>query len=211
MKSYWLNKKQNDDLIIFFNGWGMDEKSVQHLDCGKNDVVVFYDYRDIKIEDLELSKYKNKFLITWSMGTFMSNIFFDMFNDIKTKIAINGTLKPIDNEFGIPVDIYNLTVNNFNELSCKKFIKRMFVGLEFPVISGRTIEELKQELIDIQNYTVTKYFSFSKAVISENDKIIPTKNQHNFWNTQNNVEVKNIQGGHYPFLNYKKWDDILNG
>ncbi|MDD2524229.1 MAG: DUF452 family protein, partial [Endomicrobiaceae bacterium] len=150
-------------------------------------------------------------LITWSMGTFMSNIFFDMFNDIKTKIAVNGTLKPIDNEFGIPVDIYNLTVNNFNELSCKKFIKRMFVGLEFPVISDRTIEELKQELIAIQNYTVTKYFSFSKAVISENDKIIPTKNQQNFWNTQNNVEVKNIQGGHYPFLNYKKWDDILNG
>lgn len=210
MEYLWLNKKQNDKLIVFFNGWGMDEKSVSFLEFGKYDVIMFYDYRNLSSVDFDFGAYKNKFIVSWSTGVFISNLFFDKLHDAEMKIALNGTLNPVDDEFGIPVNIYNLTVNNFNALSCKKFIKRMFAGEEIPVLSDRTVEELKQELISIRDCRIDKCFSFDKAVISENDKIIPSQNQHNFWDSRNNVQVKKIQGGHYPFLNFRSWDDILN-
>ena len=42
MKYKWLNNVKNKKLIIFFNGWGMDENVVKHLDCEDYDVLMFY-------------------------------------------------------------------------------------------------------------------------------------------------------------------------
>ena len=38
MQYKWLNKKENKNLIVFFNGWGMSEKAVSHLDFDGYDV-----------------------------------------------------------------------------------------------------------------------------------------------------------------------------
>ena len=37
-------------LTLFFCGWGMDERTVQHVG-GIGDLLLFYDYRDISGED----------------------------------------------------------------------------------------------------------------------------------------------------------------
>ena len=37
-------------LTLFFCGWGMDERAVQHVK-GKGDLLLFYDYRDISGEE----------------------------------------------------------------------------------------------------------------------------------------------------------------
>ena len=50
MQYKWLNKQENKNLIVFFNGWGMDEKVVQHLKFCDFDVLTFYDYRTFEIE-----------------------------------------------------------------------------------------------------------------------------------------------------------------
>jgi len=44
MKHLWLNKKNNENLIVFFNGWGMDEKIVSHLDYENYDVGCVINY-----------------------------------------------------------------------------------------------------------------------------------------------------------------------
>ena len=49
MKYKWLNLKNNQKLIIFFNGWGMDEGVVKHLDCEGYDILMFYNYNDFTI------------------------------------------------------------------------------------------------------------------------------------------------------------------
>ncbi len=41
MKYKWLNKQNNKKLIIFFNGLGMDENAVNHLDTEDYDIVMF--------------------------------------------------------------------------------------------------------------------------------------------------------------------------
>ncbi len=79
MRRKWLNKNDNKELIVFFNGWGADEKAVSHLDYENYDVLVFYDYRNFDIENFRFSSYKSKYLTAWSMGVFVCNYFYDMF------------------------------------------------------------------------------------------------------------------------------------
>ena len=47
MRIVWLNKKNRDRVIIFFNGWGMDENAVIRL-SGLYDLLMVYDYRHLE-------------------------------------------------------------------------------------------------------------------------------------------------------------------
>ena len=209
MKSLWLNKRNNKNIIVFFNGWGMNETIVSHIDYNKNDVLMFCDYRNLDVEVFDFSQYENKFLVAWSMGVYISNLFYDKLKDFNKKIALNGTFYPIDNNYGIIQKIYDLTVNNFNETSCEKFVQRMAINKDF--VFDRTIQELKDELVSIKQYAkieLQKTLQYNKVIISLQDKIIPTKNQTNFWKDKI-VDIENIDCGHYPFGIFNNWNEII--
>ena len=104
--------------------------------------------------------------------------------------------------------IYNLTVENFNELSCEKFVKKISSTVNLKDYCTRSTEDLKQELISIQNLKVQKYLKFDKAVVSLKDRIIPPKNQINYWLSQN-IKPEEIQGAHSIFDKYENWDDLI--
>ena len=108
----------------------------------------------------------------------------------------------------VPSMIYNLTVDNFNELSCSKFMKKITTNIDLKDYCSRSIEELKNELISIRDLNVENYFDFDKAIISSKDRIIPTKNQLNYWQNTN-VEILQVDGAHYIFDMYKKWDELV--
>lgn len=203
MKYKWLNKKENDNVIVFFNGWGMDECVVKHLDFGKHDVIMFYDYNNLETEfDFSLLKsYRIRNLIAWSMGI-MTATLFDLKYD--NTVAVNGTLKPIDNKFGIPERIYELTIRGFNEQGAEKFIKNMFDKEYQLPPNSRDYENQKSELSALKTYSANTNFKYSKVFISNSDKIIPTKNQTAYWNME-----PNLQSGHCPFLQLKKWEELL--
>ena len=203
MKYKWLNINQNNKVIVFFNGWGMDESVVYHLDFSDYDVLMFYDYNnlDTNFDFNSLDKYKNKSLIAWSMGVMVATLFNQKYT---SATAINGTLKPIDNKFGIPQRIYDLTIKGFNEKGAQRFIKSMFnENIELPQIS-RDIENQKSELSALKNYTANSNFKYNRIILSDNDKIIPTKNQIAF-----GVIETNISSGHCPFMLFKKWEELL--
>ena len=201
MKSKFY-KENNDKLIIFFNGWGMDEKIISHLDRTGFDILVLYDYRDLDIELPDMSNYKEKYVIAWSMGVMISTLF--DFDNVVKYIAINGTPKPIDDKYGIPEKIYKLTLRSFNEQSCQKFLERMFdVKPPIEMFSNRTFESQKEELANLLGIE-GKVVSFDKKIVSDKDLIIPTKNQLNYWK---NPDI--IEGGHCPFFRYKSWLEII--
>ncbi|GAK51104.1 hypothetical protein U14_02346 [Candidatus Moduliflexus flocculans] len=47
MKWHWIQQRHNSRLLLFFNGWGMDEHAVAHLECDDWDVLTVCDYRDL--------------------------------------------------------------------------------------------------------------------------------------------------------------------
>lgn len=201
MKYKWLNKKNNTKLIVFFNGWGMDEAVVKHLKFENFDVVMFYDYNSLDIDMHFVNKYSEKYLVAWSMGVMTATLFDIRYN---SKTAINGTLKPIDNKYGIPEKIYDLTIKGFSLKGRERFIKSMYTGNPVMPDIQREFENQKTELEALKNYKSNENFKYDKIIISDNDKIIPTANQVAFWGIK-----PNINSGHAPFLNFSKWGELI--
>ncbi|MCD8378174.1 MAG: DUF452 family protein [Candidatus Gastranaerophilales bacterium] len=205
MNYKWLKHTNSNSLIIFFNGWGMDDFIVSSLDCCGFDVIVFYDYNNLDT-DISFDEYSEKHIIAWSMGVMISQLF--DFGDIKSATAICGTPNVIDDKYGIPERIYNLTVKGFNELSAGKFMARMFIDTPpFEKFSDRIFESQKTELIKMLEYKdrePVRKINFTKAIVSDSDRIIPYNNQINYWKTP-----VIIHAGHCPFLLYKKWAELL--
>ena len=203
MKYKWLNKKDNKEVILFFNGWGMDESVVNHLDPALYDVVMFYDYNslDTDFDFNELIDYQKRYLVAWSMGVMVATLFEQKYD---SATAINGTLFPINDEYGIPKRIYDLTIRGFNEKGAKRFISSMFLNEPPSLEISRTIENQKSELEALKNYKSNTDFNYTRVILSSDDKIIPTKNQVNFWKVE-----PNIVSGHCPFFQFKSWGELL--
>ena len=167
-------------------------------------------YEILDKEFNSIAEYESIRLIAWSMGVWAAGMTFmgKEFN-WENKIAINGTTKLIDDDFGIPKKIYKVTAKLLDENSKDKFIKNMFDnGKINPNIKiTRPISELKEELISIQNIKLQDEIVFDCAIISNDDKIIPTKNQLNFW--QNKTKIKEINSTHCPFEIFNSWQDLL--
>ena len=213
MQYHWLNKENNDKLIVFFAGWSFDYIPFKFLDCTDNDVLAVYDYNSIN--DLpNFDGYKSKTLITWSMGVYVAYLLKDKFNDFDRKIAVNGTVFPVDDEFGIPHRTFDLTLKFAQTGLEGKFYKNVFNNDELferysrtPV--ERSIENRVAELHSLDKLikeTKVEYDSefYDCAIVSKFDKIIPTRNQLAFWKEK----AKTVECGHFPFYNYNSWDEI---
>ncbi len=213
MQFSWLNKKNNKELIIFFTGWGMDEDSII-LEYRDLDFLVFYNYTDSNLEGYlleECLKYKHVYVIGWSMGVIMSTLITKQINNIKLKIAINGTPKVIDNEFGIPAKIFNSTLNNLNENTIKILFKNMgYSNFKCP---KRNLESQLKELKFIENYyknidsSICNCANVDKILLGKRDIIFPYRNQKKFWKNQSCIC---LDSGHYIFNLFKSWKEIIN-
>ncbi len=221
MEYNWLNRQNNDNLIMFFCGWSFDFKPFERLNCGNNDVLIIYNYSDIANRDFTINSlshgYKTYSLITWSMGVYAAYLLRDLLPDFKEKIAVNGTPFPVDDEFGIPVKTFDLTLKYVETGLQGKFQKNLFKHpeeykkyLSCPV--ERSIENCKEELIALNNYIKKSEPEYKKfydyAIISDTDKIIPTRNQIKCWENFN-TPIKILDSGHFPFFNFNSWDEII--
>lgn len=206
MNYKWLNKTNCEKLILFFNGWGMDENIVSDLDFDGYDVLMFYDYNNLSLDfdKSVLDNYKSKHIIGWSMGVMVATLF-DFEHDSAT--AISGTPFPIHNEYGIPLKIYNLTLKGFSETSVKKFMARMFLDAPNPEkFSSREFENMKTELESLAEYKSNPEFKYTRVLLPTKDCIIPPKNQINYWK---DFGYEEITSAHCPFMLYKKWSELI--
>lgn len=215
MQYHWLNKQNNDNLIIFFCGWSFDYVPFERLECGKNDVLCVYDYSEIT-PILPVGEYRQISLITWSMGVYIAYLLRNELPNFDKKFAINGTPFPVDDEKGIPHRTFDLTLKYVDTGLQGKFQQNLFKKPEdyekyllAPV--GRSIENRAGELVALNEFIKSQTIEYSKfydcAIISDADKIIPTRNQVKCWEGRANIVMLN--SGHFPFYEFNSWDEIL--
>lgn len=216
MQFHWLNKQNNSKLIVFFAGWSFDYRPFEFLKCGNYDVLCIYDYNEIS-ELPRLENYSTKYLISWSMGVFIAYKLRNSLPAFDKKTAINGTVYPVDDEFGIPKKVFLLTLRSAKAGLEGKFYQNVFDETgEYEKYcknpAERSIENQVSELNNLYGLikeTDEKYEKYyDNAIISLRDKIIPAKNQIKFWDDFDTL-YKTVESGHFPYYNYKCWEDLL--
>ncbi len=219
MITHWLARNATKRLIVFCNGWGMDHHPLTLLAPGGYDVLVLSDYRHCVLpENMEtLTKgYDDIFLVAWSFGVWAAQHLFCGRGDLFSRaIAINGTLRPIDDDYGIPHQFFTATLENFSPSVLDRFYRRMCRPKQ--VLDGflahrpaRTLEDQKEELealeILIKN-GVDEPSMFDTAIVSATDLIIPTEHQRAFW--QGRCRILEVEGCHFPFGTWASWPAII--
>lgn len=214
MQSHWLNKQNNNKLIIFFTGWSFDYMPFEFLNCEDFDVLIIYDYNDLGLP--QIPEYKEYFLISWSMGVYTSYLLKDKLPKFAKKIAINGTPFPVNDEYGIPLKPFILTLRHAKTGLEGKFYQNIFNSEEEYARYNKTqvertienrVSELNNLYSKIKSTEISYQNYFDTAIISNNDKIIPTKNQMNFW--KGKADIKTVESGHFLYYNFTSWNEIL--
>ena len=225
MKEFWINKNNNKDLIIFFSGWGMDQNPFKPLKCNDIDILMYYGYSDLKLNNSSLKniinsdKYLNIYLIGFSLGVGVLGYLLNdkLIDKVKRVIAINGTLEPIDDDKGIPKQIFENTIKYWDQENKTNFIKRMCrdqaaidkYRSNLPKIS---LSDEKNELVNLYGIfndtdVIIKNY-FDTVIISGNDRIFPTENQNAYWIGKAKI-IKYDKTPHFIFYKWNSWEELL--
>ena len=219
MIAHWLVKNLSPQLIIFCNGWGMDHHPLVLPDSGGCDLLVLSDYSSFEIPvdiDALVSDYQLIHLVCWSFGVWAGQQLFANRNELfASRLAINGTLRPIDDRYGIPLEFFNATLEHFSASVRDRFYRRMcrpddVLRYFLEHCPRRGLASMKSELerlaqlVDSQRTTDP---IFDTAIVSSRDKIVPTAHQLSFW--QERCPVVRIEGCHYPFSAWRSWSEII--
>ncbi|MEZ3589970.1 MAG: DUF452 family protein [Muribaculaceae bacterium] len=193
----------SDRLLLIFAGWGTDWRLFDKVRANGRDVAVVWDYRDDSIDISMLSRYRDIKVYAWSFGVFFASRFLMSASlPVTRKIAINGTLTPIDDLTGIPDGIFRGTLDGLNERTLSKFYRRICGSSESyrriaPLLSGRDIGELRRELERVLELSREQLgdVEWDEAVISASDAIFSPSNMERAWA---HTPIRHIAGAHMP-------------
>jgi biotin synthesis protein BioG len=218
MKSTWLHRHSRQALIVFCNGWGMDDRPFRHLEADRCDVLMLWDYRqmtpapDIAVLD---GQYAEIYLVGWSMGVWAGQRMFSPVREhFQAAIAVNGTLCPIHDRFGIPEATITGTLRNFSEVSRGKLYQRMCRDRQGRLVfqenlPARSLDGQKEELQALMrtcDCRPAEESLYSHVMVADKDAVMPTANQLQFWQA---ADPRVVCGGHFPFHLWPSWDAFL--
>jgi biotin synthesis protein BioG len=222
MNHHFLKKSGSDELLLFFNGWGLDSAPFAHLSADSLDVVIFDDYTTPECE-LDLAelcdRYEMVSLAAWSLGVWACAEFFEgRAVALASAVAINGPLAPISAEYGIAPDYFDGTIDGWDERNRKKFNRRMCRGGEtFDFFNAhapdRTVVAQKTELIALRQRILAAGSIgaglFDSAVVASGDRIFTPQGQLAFWK-KTGVPVRDVDAPHYLFDQLGSWREVAD-
>lgn len=192
-------------LILFFNGWGMDDNVIKQLNCP-----LHYELKIVNFPykvHINQDKYEEIIAIGWSFGCYYLTKYL-----IKTKlfckeiIAINGHNSLLGN-YGINPKMFDLTLKTLTPQTLLKFYKNMDIDSSFR-IPQKDFLSLKMELQYFKDNYQELPFIFTKAFIGDKDKIIPAYKQEKLF-IQKNIPVYKLSGGHYLWHKINNWQYFI--
>lgn len=205
MKKKTVRHNGSKRLILIYAGWGMDWRPFADLYHPDYDIVVVWDYRDLTFNWKPFFEYDEICLIAWSMGVFAASVtLHEIAPRVTMRIAVNGTLTPIDDHLGIPPAIWHGTLNGLSPATWRKFTRRMCNSAqhyaEFSLNAPkRTLADLKEELEELETQTIfhtEQITDWDLAIVSTHDAIFPAQNQLEAW--KDVAPMRMLDSGHLP-------------
>ena len=204
-----LMEKSPDRLLLVFDGFGGSALRGGAVPLPADGFTVWsvYDYRSEDFPVEKLKTFREIHLAAWSLGVWQAA---RVLRGVKlaSAIALNGTLKPIDPEYGIAPEIFAATRDNWSEAARLKFNRRIALPTEFA--SPRPVAEEQEELrllFDrICGSAGTPENIYKLAVIGTKDRIFLPENQRAFWRT---TDVRTIElDAHFLWDKIESVEDI---
>ncbi|HEX2920584.1 MAG TPA: pimeloyl-ACP methyl esterase BioG family protein [Bacteroidales bacterium] len=220
MKTYIRRREKNNKLVVLYGGWGSDENTYLPLCNDEFDFIMFYNYSaDEALILPEMKTYDRIIVIAFSLGVWAAEYLSGKTN-IKADlaIAVNGTPLPADEKYGIPLNIFEGTLNNLTEESIGKFYLRMFGNKRSFVANAermphRTLKSLLDELRWLYNRIMEQKepgFKWDYAVTSENDRVYPSKNLESYWSLHQDTTQIKLPVPHYFFHNWNSFMEFIS-
>ncbi len=220
MKTYISRREKNTHLVILYGAWGTDENVFAPLINDELDFILFYNYSaDEPLLLPEMKVYDKITMIGWSLGVWAAEYLMPKTGIIPdVTIAINGTPVPADNQYGIPLKIFEGTLNNITEQNIEKFYFRMFGDKETYLrnierVPHRTLKSLHDELRWLYNRIMEQKepgFRWDYAVTSEVDRVFPSANLESYWSREQNTKHIIVPLPHYFFHKWASFTDFIS-
>ena len=196
------NTDGNTSLILIFLGWGMDSTPFLHLKKVGSDIVLAWGIPDADTPRIYadlLSRYKTTAVIAWSYGVVSAD---SLISDRESlRIAVNGTVTPVDNLTGIPKHVFAITLRSISAENMRRFYssaagRSPLRGYFMSHLPERDVQSLKD---DLAAYATLRSNSpnkmWDKVFIAANDAIIPPANQEKAWE---GFMIKRTDDAHLP-------------
>ncbi len=202
------HEESSPRLLLIFAGWAMDEHIFASVAPTGYDVAVAFDHRTgADTEQLEMiNAYDEICVVGWSFGVIAATLFMSENPQLPytARIAVNGTLCPVDDNFGIPEAIFRGTLDNLSPAVMAKFNRRMCGSGQrlAALVSGgwvqRPVDRLDHELRAIAaiGHCREKMNLWDIVVVGKRDMIIPADNQLRAWS--GHPDVRCVDEPHLP-------------
>lgn len=219
MKTFLRRFENNRDLVILFGTWGIDEKAFSNLCTDRFDFILFYNYSaDEPLILPEMKTYRHVTVIGWSLGVWAAEFYsrkMGLRPDLT--IAINGTPVAADDHYGVPLKIFEATLNNITNFSMAKFYLRVFgtkssFERNRDIIPTRSVKSLHDELRWIYNRMmepVQTGFTWDYSLIGTEDRVFRASNLVSYWNMHPETRQILLESPHYLFDNWKSLDELI--
>lgn len=216
MEISWLNRKHNQECILFFNGWGMDPTPFKGISFGAVDVVMAWDYREPEAVPLHIFEgYRMVHLAAWSMGVWMAATLLEQTAEhFSTRTAIGGTLDPIHDRCGLPVVAYNDMADEFTSVRLAHFHLSMFDDQDdhLRFIGNKPLRPASELALELKTLREayrregTAPNIFTNVLLTSRDQIFPLRNQLRAWK---GMESRRMNWSHFPFYSLPGWQALV--
>lgn len=217
MEVSFVNREGNGRLILIFTGWSTGVELYSTFTMSGWDIAIVHDYNfmelhltvetdsaKISFHDL-LLPYSTIYLFAWSLGVSVADNVLPP-DRITAAFAINGTVNPVSDIYGIPYNIFKGTADTLNARNLQKFRRRMMPDAEsFKALWGNSLEN-EEEIITLQkeldsflthHWDDHPHLKWQRAYIGQNDKIFPACNMLRAWQLDSEVNIIQSDDAHY--------------
>ena len=198
----------------------MDPVPFRDIPVYGHDLLMVYDYTRLRQSDLQglsLDIYKQLHLVAWSMGVWAAGyLLAGQEYNLTTATALNGTLTPIDDRFGIGCRAFQDMVRTFSTQTLGEFYDSMFAEQKEAKRFKRCKPQRSQDDIFHELVALQRHYAehgpadniYGRKLVGSRDRIFPARNQVRSWG-KGRCTV--INAPHFPFYGWPSWDTVITG
>lgn len=168
----------------------MDDAPFAGLRRPGYDIVVVWDYRSRDIDWSCVAGYGEICVVAWSLGVHAAMyVTGGISSKVTLRLAVNGTMHPVDRMLGIPDEVFDGTLAGLDERNLTKFYRRVAGSRQAyerfaAAMPRRALPELREELASFRSEAILENGCdrrWDRAVIGMADAIFPPVNQRRAW------------------------------